>query len=97
MSKTATQETHWKRLGAAVRLREIQAETDAIYAAFPELRHGKSVAAVEVSAPAGSVGPRGGRRLSPEARKRMSAGMRRFWARRKAAAAKAGKAARVKA
>jgi hypothetical protein len=73
----------WARLGAASRLREIEEERQEILAAFPEL---KSQSAMRAD---GS--PR--RKMSPEARKRMSAGMRRFWAKRKAAGKSSGKSA----
>ena len=66
----------WARLGAARRLKEIEKERQDILAAFPELKNASSVRA--------DGSPR--RTMSPEAKKRMSAGMRRFWAKRKAAA-----------
>jgi hypothetical protein len=64
----------WARLGAQARLSTIDQERTAILKAFPELRSGR------LGSPK--------RRFSAEARKRMSAGMRKFWARRKAAAKK---------
>jgi hypothetical protein len=73
----------WAKLGAASRLKEIEQERRDILAAFPELKGESS------TRPDGS--PR--RTMSPEAKKRMSAGMRRFWAKRKAAAKTSGKAA----
>lgn len=73
----------WAKLGAASRLREIEQERQDILAAFPELK-GESRSRADGS-------PR--RKMSPEARKRMSAGMRRFWAKRKAAAKGSGKSA----
>jgi len=75
--------TEWARLGAATRLKEIQNETQDILAAFPELRAGSRVR------PDGM--PR--RTMSPEAKKRMSTGMRRYWAKRKAAAKGSSKSA----
>jgi hypothetical protein len=73
----------WARVGAGARLVEIDRERATILKAFPELRRG--------GAPKGAVAgltatgkPK--RRFSAAARRRMSAGMRKFWARRKAAA-----------
>lgn len=73
----------WARLGAAGRLREIEQERQDILAAFPELRNASSART--------GIGPK--RTMSPEARKRMSAGMRKFWAKRKAASKGSGKSA----
>ena len=67
---------HWARIGAATRLAELNAERAAILRAYPDLTI------------AGERTARRKRTMSPEARKRMSAGMRRWWAKRKAAAAK---------
>lgn len=81
----------WALKGALARLEEINAEVKAIHEAFPELRNlgkGRGVALPAV----GNVGKKR-RVMSPEARKRMSEGMRKFWLRRKAAA-KAAKAKR---
>lgn len=72
-----TQAQDWARLGASVRLRQIEAERDAILRAFPELRR----ATRHPAALLGSV--RRQRQVSAAARKAMSAGMRKFWARRK--------------
>ena len=73
-------------MGASTRLQQIEAERQAIFAAFPELRRGPA-SALAGPAPArrGRGGSRKGRTLSAQARKRMSAGMRRYWAKRKAA------------
>jgi hypothetical protein len=62
----------WARIGASARLREIEAERAEILREFPDLRSAHG-------------GPR--RKLSSAARKRLSAGMRKYWARRKAQAA----------
>ena len=67
----------WARLGAATRLREIEAERGAILKEFPELKYSK-------------LGPGLGaprRKLTAAARRKLSAGMRKYWARRKAQAA----------
>jgi hypothetical protein len=74
----------WARIGAGARLTEIDRERAAILKAFPELR--RKGAAVEPN-PTGT--PK--RRFSAAAKRRMSAGMRKFWARRRAED-KAGKA-----
>jgi hypothetical protein len=67
-------EQGWAKLGAATRLAELNRERAMILKMFPELRRG------DVS-PSG----RPKRRFSAAARRRMSQGMRKFWARRKAA------------
>jgi hypothetical protein len=67
----------WARLGAGARLAEIDSERAAILKAFPDLR--RKGATAELS-PSG----RPKRRFSAAARRRMSAGMRKFWARRRA-------------
>ncbi len=71
--------------GALLRLKEIDEERDAILKAYPGLqRRARAVGmpAVRVSRRGGS---RKGRKLSEAAKKRMSAGMRKWWAKRKAA------------
>jgi len=62
----------WARLGAKARLAEIEQERAAILEEFPDLRSGS-----ERVEPAR-------RRLSPAARKKLSDGMRRYWAKHKA-------------
>ena len=79
--------TQWARLGAAARLKEIQDELAAIYRAFPDLKGRGSASAT------GSTGRRKRARFSAEGKAAISEGMRKYWARRKAAAAKAAKAA----
>ncbi len=74
----------WLRVGAESRLAQIQEEIEAIYLAFPELRKpGTTVAAAPI---------RGKRAFSNKGKRAISEGMRKYWARRKAADAKAGKA-----
>jgi hypothetical protein len=71
----------WARLGAGMRLRELEVERAAILKRFPELRRtGVSVAGSNA----------GLRKLTPAARRKLSAGMRKYWARRKAEAARKG-------
>jgi len=71
----------WARIGAGMRLRELEVERAAILKRFPELRRAGVAAA----------GSRAGlRKLSPAARRKLSAGMRKYWARRKAEAARKG-------
>lgn len=69
----------WARLGASARLIEIEQERDAILRAFPELR-----AAGRMSGSPRTPRPR--RKLSAAAKRKLSAGMRKYWARRKAQA-----------
>lgn len=68
----------WAKLGAAARLKEIQEELASIYRAFPDLNG------------AGGARPqrRKRARFSAEGKKAISEGMRKYWARRKAKAAK---------
>ncbi len=74
----------WAKLGAAARLREIDEERAAIYKAFPDLK-GQRSQATGVS----SQGPQKRARFSAEGREAISEGMRKYWARRKAKAARA--------
>jgi hypothetical protein len=67
--------TSWVMLGARTRLAQIDAERAEILKAFPVFRRGAS---------AGS-GLRPRRRISAKARQAMKEGMRRYWAKRKAA------------
>jgi hypothetical protein len=73
---------HWVRLGALTRLNEIEQEHAAILRAFPDFRKGRGRAGL------GSGHPAKRRKISAAARKAMRAGMRKYWARRKAEAAK---------
>ena len=66
-------EQGWAKLGAATRLAELNRERAMILKMFPELRRG------DTSSPGKTR-----RRFSAAARRRMSEGMRKFWARRKA-------------
>ena len=82
---TSQLETEWARVGAQTRLAQIQDELEAIYKAFPELRRGRTSS----SAPGGA--PK--RVFSRKGKEAISEGMRKYWARRKAAEAKAAKTA----
>lgn len=73
----------WARIGAGARLVEIDRERAAILKVFPELRRGGSLSKV-VGGLTATGKPK--RRFSAAARRRMSAGMRAFWKRRKAKA-----------
>ena len=86
----------WARLGAHARLQQLDDERRAIFAAFPELRRGAAAAAPGPAAAPAGPGRRRRRRMSAEARKRMSAGMKRYWAQRRAADQKTGKSSRTK-
>jgi hypothetical protein len=82
----ADTQREWARLGAMTRLQQIDKERQAIFAAFPELRRGVPASSSESpAAPRRRGGSRKGRKLSSDARKRMSEGMRKYWARRRAA------------
>ena len=80
--------------GAYLRLKEIDAEIKAIYASFPQLGSTKGRAAVAAGFSAGTFvafrrpGPNKGRKFSAQVKSRMSEGMRKYWARRKAKQAK---------
>ena len=71
----------WARIGAGMRLRELEIERAAILKKFPELRR----AGIALTGPNAGL-----RKLSPAARRKLSAGMRKYWARRKAEAARKG-------
>ena len=85
----ANKELHrqWALAGAAVRLREIHEELAEIHRAFPELRKGGRPTAVASSETAESKK----RKFSARGKKAISDGMRKYWARRKAAAKAAAK------
>jgi hypothetical protein len=70
-------QAEFARLGAIARLQQIDKERAAILASFPELKKKGALTAVGVA----SVAPR--RKVSAAARRAMSEGMRRFWAKRK--------------
>jgi len=78
MIETRT-ETHreWARIGALARLEQIEQERVAILSAFPDLRRKAT------SAAAGIVVKKR-RTISTKGRKAMSAGMRKYWAKRRA-------------
>jgi hypothetical protein len=71
----------WARVGAEVRLKEIEAELASIYKAFPGLRRRG----------AGKAFTPGKRQFSARGKAAISEGMRKYWAKRKANAAKAAK------
>ena len=64
-------------IGAAAKLKQLDRERSAILKMFPSLRAQASATVATLGAPR--------RRPSAQARRAMSEGMRRFWARRKAA------------
>ncbi len=85
MSQTAPQlRDQWALKGAVARLREIDEEVNAIFEAFPELKGAGQRSGLNLKGL--DQVDRKRRVMSPEARKRMSEGMRKFWQRRKAAA-----------
>jgi hypothetical protein len=85
----------WARAGAAARVGELKSELAEIYRAFPELSRGGGTAPATAGG-RGSGGPAAGkkRKFSARGKKAISDGMRKYWARRKALAAKAEKAAK---
>jgi hypothetical protein len=78
-ARTTDRTIEWARIGAGLRLREIETERTAILKKFPELKHAR------IALPGSNAGLR---KLSPAARRKLSAGMRKYWARRKAEAAR---------
>jgi hypothetical protein len=78
MAQTSALHREWARKGAMTRLQEIDREKQAIFSSFPELRRSSG----RSGASAGE--PRKRRKMSAAARRRMAAGMRRYWAKRKA-------------
>lgn len=83
MARKRSQEEQWARLGAQTRVIQLKQELAAIYRVYPDMKRTSATI---------SGTWRAKRHISPAARKAMSEGMRRFWARRKAAQkAKAGK------
>jgi hypothetical protein len=75
----------YARRGAEVRLAELREEMNAIHAAFPDLRDGRSERGN------GAVQPRHRRRrraMSVAQRKAVSARMKKYWAERRKAAKK---------
>lgn len=77
MGRLTDRTTEWARMGAEARLQQLEVERAAILRAYPELRRGAGRSAA-------GLDPR--RQLSPAAKRKLSAGMRRYWARRKAEA-----------
>jgi len=86
------------RLGAAARLAQLDAEITAIKAMYPEFagpRRGQARAATPAAAPAAPATAKPARKtrkpynMSPAARKAVSERMRKFWAERRKAKAKA--------
>jgi hypothetical protein len=69
----------YARAGAEVRLKEIDAERQQIFSAFPELRSGAASTERQPRAAKAGAG-RKRRRMSAEARKRISDAQKRRWA-----------------
>lgn len=78
----------WALMGAEQRLLQLAQEAAAIHAAFPELRQGRKGEKAGVSrrqaAASGTAKPRRRRRMSAEARKRISEAQKARWAKQKA-------------
>jgi hypothetical protein len=79
----------WARIGASARIAELQAELADIYRAFPDLKGARQTTGTTRAV----GGAHGRRRFSAAGKKAISQGMREYWARRKALAAKAAKTA----
>lgn len=77
MPRRSPAHREYARLGALARLQQLDRERAAILAAFPQLRRKSALTALG----AGALVAR--RKVSAAARRAMSEGMRRFWARRK--------------
>jgi hypothetical protein len=77
MPRTSPVHAQFARLGAIARLQQIEKERASILASFPELRKQGALTALAI------VPPMPRRKVSAAARRAMSEGMRRFWARRK--------------
>jgi hypothetical protein len=81
MPQTRELQQEWARIGAQARLQQIDRETAEIYAAFPELRGARRRGPASTSAqPARKL-----RTMSAAARRRITKGMRVYWAKRRAA------------
>ena len=73
MSTRRQPREEWLRLGATARLQQLDAERAEIFAAFPDFK-------LAIKSEPGMLR----KRLSPAARRAMSAGMKRFWAEHRA-------------
>jgi hypothetical protein len=85
MAKSSSDLQAWARLGARQRLRDINEERVKILATFPDLRGG-TTSQRSTGAPTG----RKRRRMSADARRRISEAQKARWAKQKAAAKKKG-------
>jgi len=78
----------WALIGAAARLRDLVEEQAGIFSAFPELRRsGRRTRAVDASESTSGASPvrrRRRRKLTAEARKRISDAQKRRWAKQRA-------------
>lgn len=88
MAKPMDLQKKWALVGAEARLKEVQAEIAEIYRVFPELRSRR----VAMSAADSTAEKR--RRFSAKGKAAISEGMRKYWARRKAQAAKTARASK---
>lgn len=86
---SAAMHKDWARVGASLRLQQIREEARAILRAFPELADHRLARSRSATSSATLAGPKKRRTISAAARKRMAAGMRKYWAARKAAEKKA--------
>jgi hypothetical protein len=84
MPRTTSAHAEFARLGAIARLQQIDRERASILASFPELKKKGALSALSNLNVGAPVAPR--RKVSAAARRAMSEGMRKFWARRKSQA-----------
>ena len=76
MAVGTTQMNEWAKLGASLRLADLEREEAAIFRAFPGLRRGRT----EVL---GTPPAKRRRQMSPAARRAVSQRMKAYWAKRK--------------
>ena len=74
----------WARRGATARLAEIESERTAILLSFPDLASSKRSVKADRTPAVDMLGRRR-RRILAAGKKRMSEGMRKYWAKRRAA------------
>ena len=85
MAKRDTNIRAWARVGAEQRLTQLRTEVAEIYATFPELRRGsRAIRPAADNATNKPARARRRRKLSAEARKRISDAQKARWARQRA-------------
>ena len=85
MSKHSSSILELARIGATHRFQQLKAELASLVKAFPHLRYGSAVSpAMPDAVEEGSVRRRRRKKMSPAARKAVSARMKKYWAKRRA-------------